>query len=321
MNATDRAIACIGGIDVDRKACVDGKLHLGTSNPVTVTACPGGVAGNMARSLARLGCRVSLFSILGKDAVGDTLLQELEAAGVDVAGVLRSADHPTASYTAVLEPNGQLFLGLADMAIFEELDAEWCDSIAALLARSEVWIVDTNLPAATLEHLLKTHRRKATVIADPVSVAKSIRLRPVLDAVDVLFPDREEAAELSGQRVKTRRDVVKAAAQIRRLGVGTVVVTLGADGLYIHDAQGGRFMSAIPSEKVRDVTGAGDALVAGYVYGMLAGGSYEPALFGLAAASLTLETDKSIADDLNPERLRRRIESSLHPRSARESIP
>ncbi len=317
MNAPDRTIACIGGIDVDRKARVDGEFRLGTSNPVTVTTCPGGVVGNVSRSLARLGCRVSLFSILGKDAAGDNVLRELETAGVDVSTVRRSADCPTASYTAVLEANGQLFLGLADMAIFEELDPKWSDSIAGLIAQSQVWVVDTNLPAATLERLLKTHKGDATVVADPVSVVKSVRLRPVLDAVGVLFPDREEAAELSGQPVKTRSDIVKAASEIRRIGVGTVVVTLGADGLYIDDGRGGRFMPATPAEKVRDVTGAGDALVAGYVYGMLVGGDYEPALFGLAAASLALETDQSIAEDLRPERLRQRIESNL-PRTAHE---
>ena len=320
MNSMDRTIACIGGIDIDRKARVDGELHLGTSNPVTVTANPGGVAGNVARSLARLGCRVALISIVGNDAAGENLLRELGKAGVDASAVSRSAHHPTANYTAVLDAKGELFIGLADMDIFEELDPAWSDRIAPLIARSPIWIVDTNLPASTLERLLKTHKRDATVIVDPVSIAKSRRLRQVLDAVEVIFPDRGEAAELSGQSVKTRSDVVKAAAEIRRRGAGAVVITLGAEGLYVEDGQGGRFIPAMPA-KVRDVTGAGDAITAGYVYGMLAGGSYEPALYGLAAASLTVETDKSIAEELKPEQLKQRIEASLHPRRAHESLP
>lgn len=320
MKPSDRTIACIGGIDIDRKARVDGELRLGTSNPVKVTASPGGVAGNVARSLAHLGCHVALFSILGDDAAGDNLLRELENASVDASSVLRSAHHPTANYTAVLDAKGELFLGLADMDIFEELDPTWSDRIAPLIVRSPIWIVDTNLPASTLERLLKTHKRDATVIVDPVSVAKSARLRRVLDAIDVIFPDRAETAELSGLPVSALSDVVKAASEIRRRGAGVVVVTLGADGLYLDDGQGGRFMPAMPA-KVRDVTGAGDAITAGYVYGMLAGGDYEPALYGLAAASLTVETDKSIAEELKPEQLRRRIEASLHSGRAHESLP
>jgi sugar/nucleoside kinase (ribokinase family) len=320
MSATGPAIACIGGIVLDRKARVIEKLHRGSSNPVTVTTSPGGVVSNVARSLARLGCRVSLFSIVGDDPIGVSLLRELESAGIDVSNVCRSTKSPTANYTAVLEPNGELFIGLADMAVFEELDPHWADSIAPLLAQGQVWILDTNLPAPTLERLLKAHKGGATVLADPVSVAKSARLRGALDALDVLFPDRKEAAELSGHPIETRGDVGKAASEIRRLGVGTVVVTLGADGLYIDDGKSGRFLPAMSTRKVCDVTGAGDALVAGFAYGLLSGGNFEPVLYGLAAASLTIESDNSIAEALNPERLRERIESSLHATRAHESI-
>jgi pseudouridine kinase len=317
MNTADTTIACIGGIDIDRKARVADKARPGTSNPVNVTSCPGGVVGNIARSLARLGCRVSLFSILGNDAVGDRLLRDLESDGVDPSAVARSANHPTASYTAVLEPDGQLFIGLADMDVFEELDPDWSDRIVNRIAQCSLWIVDTNLPAPTIERLLKTHKGNATVLVDPISIAKSVRIRSALGAVDVLFPNRNELAELTCQTVKTRDEITRAAAEIRRLGVGTVVVTLGEDGVYLNDVRGGRFLPAIPAESVRDVTGAGDALVAGYAYGLIAAENHEPALYGLAAASLTLETDQSVAADLNPERLRQRIESSIRLNSTR----
>ena len=56
-------------------------------------------------------------------------------------------------------------------------------------------------------------------------------------------------------------DVPAAAGEIRARGVGTVVVTMGADGIYVEDASGGKFMLAIPPTRVCDVTGAGDALV------------------------------------------------------------
>ena len=71
-----------------------------------------------------------------------------------------------------------------------------------------------------------------------------------------------------------------------------------------------------------DVVGAGDALVAGYVYGMLLGGEIEPALFGLAAASLTVETDQTVAAQLSPGLLRQRIASQarLGSTHARKSV-
>ena len=310
MNPTSPTIACIGGVVLDRKARVAGGARPGTSNPVSVTTSAGGVAANIARNLARLGCRVSLFSVLGVDDSGAAALRELENSGVNASAILRSRTHPTASYTAVLEPNGELFIGLADMDIFEELNSPWADRISSALAQFPVWILDTNLPARTIERLLKTHKGNATVLADPISIVKSQRIRSSISAVDVLFPNRKEAAVLCGFDVKTPSDIAEAAAEIRKRGVGTVVITLGGDGIYLDAGRGGKFLPVIPAKKIVDVTGAGDALVAGYVYGMLAGANYEPALFGLAAASLTVETEKSIAEDLQPERLLERIKSA-----------
>jgi pseudouridine kinase len=310
MSPANQMIACIGGIVLDRKARVEGGARPGTSNPVSVTTSTGGVAANIARNLARLGCRVSLFSILGADDSGATAFRELEDSGVNASAILRSHTRPTASYTAVLEPNGELFIGLADMDIFEELDPPWSARIAPALAQCSLWIMDTNLPAHTIERLLKTHKGNATVLADPISIVKSERIRSSLARVDVLFPNRKEAAVLSGLEVNTPGDVAKAASEICKQGVGTVVVTLGRDGIYLDAGRGGKFLPVIPAKKVLDVTGAGDALVAGYAYGMLAGGNQEPALFGLAAASLTVETEKSIAEDLEPERLLERMKSA-----------
>jgi len=312
MNQTSKTIACIGGVVLDRRARVDGGARPGTSNPVSVTTSTGGVAANIARNLARLGCRVSLFSILGADDSGATALHELENSGVNASAILRSCSHPTASYTAVLEPNGELFIGLADMDIFEELDSPWADHIAPALAQCPVWILDTNLPAKTIARLLLTHKGNSTVLADPISIVKSERIRSSLAQVDVLFPNRKEAAALSGFDANTPGDVAKAATEIRKRGVGTVVVTLGNDGIYLDAGCGGKFLPVIPAKKVLDVTGAGDALVAGFAYGMLAGGNHEPALYGLAAASLTVETEKSIAEDLRPERLLERMKSAPH---------
>ena len=310
MNPSSPTIACIGGVVLDRKARVPGGARLGTSNPVSVTTSAGGVAANIARNLARLGCQVCLFSILGADDSGAAVLRELENSGVNACAILRSRTHPTASYTAVLEPNGELFIGLADMDIFEELDSAWADRIASALAQYPVWIIDTNLPARTIERLLKTHKGNAIVLADPISIVKSQRIRSSLSAVDVLFPNRKEAAVLCGFDVKTPSDIAEAAAEIRKQGVGTVVITLGADGIYLDSDRGGKFLSVIPAKKIVDVTGAGDALVAGYAFGMLARGNLEPALFGLAAASLTVETEKSIAEGLQPEGLLERINSA-----------
>jgi pseudouridine kinase len=308
-------VACIGGIVVDRKARVIEPLHPGTSNPVTVSSCPGGVVCNIARNFVKLGGNAAIFSRVGQDGAGNQVLQDLASPNLDLSNVSRSSNRPTATYTAVLDEKAQLFVGLADMAIFEELDSAWADGIAATLAQSKFWILDANLPAATTERLLRANNSDATVLVDPISVAKSVRVRAVLNEIDVLFPNTKEAAVLSGRAVATRDDIIEAAAEIRRQGVGTVIMTLGEDGIYVDDGKPGRFIPAIPARKLTDVTGAGDALVAGFAHATITGEQYEPALWGLAAASLTLETEDSIAPNLSRESILDRIESSLQKRA------
>ncbi|HUU61817.1 MAG TPA: PfkB family carbohydrate kinase [Acidimicrobiia bacterium] len=58
-------VACVGAAQVDAKARVVGEVHPATSNPARVVRTPGGVAGNVARNLGRLGLPVTLFSVVG----------------------------------------------------------------------------------------------------------------------------------------------------------------------------------------------------------------------------------------------------------------
>ncbi|MFO1056144.1 MAG: PfkB family carbohydrate kinase [Dongiaceae bacterium] len=192
------AVLCIGAAHIDRRARLQAAPVPGSSNPVAMTAGWGGVARNVAEGLARLGTGVALLSRLGPEAEADRLLAALAAAGVDAAAVVRSAAAATASYTAVLDPAGELVIGLADMAIYDGMDAAFFAARAALLRRHRAWFADANLPAAGLARLLAAKPAGAFVAANTVSVAKAPRLAGLLGAVDLLFCNRAEAAALSG---------------------------------------------------------------------------------------------------------------------------
>jgi pseudouridine kinase len=78
------------------------------------------VARNIAHNLAQLGVRAALLSAVGRDALGAQLLAATATAGVDTRGVIRAAD-ATGSYSAILDANGELILGVAAMGILERL--------------------------------------------------------------------------------------------------------------------------------------------------------------------------------------------------------
>jgi len=300
-------VACIGAAHIDIKAHLTGEVHNASSNPARTVRTPGGVAGNVARNLGRLGLPVTLFSVVGDDPAGRTLLGELHAASVDTSGVRRSPGPPTASYLAILDREGRLLLAAADMEVYDVLDPAWADRVGPALGEFDAWVIDANLPAATISHLIR-HVGKAHLLADPVSVAKAPRLAGALARVDVLFPDRAEALALAGLPPEGEAPVVAAATALRRRGVRRVVVSLGSRGAYLDDGVMPRQVPALPARSVVDVTGAGDAQIAGYVYGLSrVGDGRTPIDWGMAAASLTVETIDSVRADLTPGLLADRL--------------
>ena len=192
-------IACLGGAHLDTKAHLLSTPRTGSSNPATVTRSPGGVACNVARNLARLGAEVVLCSVAGDDMAAASLRATLSAEGVEY--VATTSDRPTASYQAVLDPEGGLFIGIADMEVYDTIGRAWVAEAVQAAEGADLWVVDANLPVRVLEALVEAS--PVPVLADPVSAAKAVRLPPILDRLAVVFPDRAEAAVLAERRSGT----------------------------------------------------------------------------------------------------------------------
>lgn len=290
-------IACIGGAHVDRRGVLHAPLVLGTSNPGAVYTDFGGVARNVAQNLARLGCDVALCSRVGNDEAGRAVL----AQPLDTSLITVSTACPTASYTAILENTGELVIGLADMDIYREVTPAVLAPAMPRLRQAALWFVDCNLPAATLAWLLD--QAPVPVAVDAISVAKSVRLLPLLPRIRYLFCNLAQAGALAGTGFQLAED---AAGALTRLGATGGVVSSGPCGIAVYDAHGIHAIPALPATP-RDVTGAGDALVAGTLYGLAQQLDLPAAArLGLAAAAIAVESSSSAAPSLTPEALHAR---------------
>lgn len=292
-----RRVVCLGGATVDRKYRAGAPVIPGTSNPVDGRRAFGGVARNVAENLARLGLAVSLVSVVGEDETGEAVLRHLREAGVDLTRVSRSRERATAEYVAVLEPDGSLALGLADMGILDLIGPDLVDDAWPYLAAAAWVFADCNLPAPTLDHLLarKTGARFRLAV-DAVSTPKVRRLPADLTAVDLLFLNLDEARALA-ERPDAGPE--EAALALCRRGAGAVVLTRGATGVILAEGETVRAIPAVPARQV-DATGAGDALVAGTLAGLAEGRPLPEALrTGALVAALTIESEASVHPDLS----------------------
>lgn len=306
-------VTCIGGANVDRKIQSQGPLKYGTSNPAQVVQSHGGVARNIAENLGRMGADVTLVTMVGKDAEGDSLLHHCSAVGVDTSQAFRCEDERTGTYTAVLDSGGDMAVALADMAIYDGFDCERIRFREAILKASEFVVVDTNLPSETLKYVVEfAANAKVQLCIVPVSSPKAMRLPERLHGVYLLVANLDEIAAITGKSTTHVEGIWVAVESVLARGCANVIVTRGKEGVLFAGSAGSRGSLAAASVHVKDVTGAGDAFVAGVVYSLLQGASLEQACkVALRVSKLTLETEETVSSDMRAETLHNWLNEAL----------
>jgi len=341
-------VVVIGGANIDLRGRPVGEvLERHTSNPGKINVGSGGVGRNIAHNLALLNVPVTLLSAVGDDGEGIRILEETGKAGVKTEQMIISGEHPTGIYLAILDGKGEMEVAVSDMQILEEITVEYLRSKAYLIKESKIVVVDTNIPEESIEYVVDLcNKVKVPLLIEPVSVEKAKKLRKILDgrgsegegergrgsekgsgrwAIDYMTPSKDELESILRTEMgddpdldlDRDSDIVRAAEELKGKGVKNVIVTLGERGVYVSCSGAGerkkedcwsKFMAPYRGEVV-DVTGAGDALVAGLVYGIYKGYSLEVAArFGLGAAALTISTKEAVRRDLREGLLRSRIE-------------
>ncbi|HTO81620.1 MAG TPA: carbohydrate kinase family protein [Methylomirabilota bacterium] len=318
MTGSPPRVVVIGGANMDLKCRIAGATVMGSSNPGRMEATAGGVARNIAEALARLGVPTDLISAIGRDAFGDRLLAETTAAGVGTRHVLRGAA-PTGTYTATLDRRGELVVGVAAMEVLTALTPRLLARCAEALGAAALIVADGNLSTAALDWLLgfaAEHRRRLAIEA--VSVPKAAALGRLLAAkrpLYALFCNSAEAEALVGSA--RPRNLRAGAQQLHERGVGHVGIGLGGRGMLASSLEDGRLLQRIVpavAGPLRDVTGAGDAAVAGTIYGLLRDRPLaDAARFGQVAAALTRASPLSVSPRLSARALERRVRASLRP--------
>jgi pseudouridine kinase len=265
-------VVVIGGCNFDIKAKSTEANKLGTSNPGTVITSAGGVARNIGHNLAKLGVEVSLISAVGRDAMGDSVLETTRTAGVDVSRIFRTAS-ATGTYIAILDRNGELITAMNDMKAVERLTPDIILANADVLVSARLVVADCNVPLASLSAIAEIARDR--LLVEPVSVPKSQKLFKLLEAGPVAYatPNFDQIEALAGTR-----EIEPAIAFLHGKGLRNAIIHAGPEGAFCSDGNEISHIAAMPAGAVVDVTGAGDGAVAGQVYGLLQGKSLADAV-------------------------------------------
>lgn len=287
-------LLAVGGAHVDRRGRVSGIFVPGASNPGAMSEDVGGGVFNALRNAAQRGVEAALMSVRGADSAGDNVARAIAGANIrDLSAVF--LDRATPSYTALVDRDGEVLAGLADMQLYElAFDKQLRRSKAREeVAAADAVLTDANLPAAALARLAGLCAGKP-LFAIAISPAKAVRLSPIMNRLACLFMNRREAAGLAATSEEAGATAL--ARRLGELGLAAGVITAGSAALTGFDSGGVFTITPPDAGPVADATGAGDALAGVTAAAMLRGQPLRRALReGIAAAVLTVRSPLAVA--------------------------
>ncbi len=258
---------------------------------------PGGKGSNQAIACGRTGVPTLYVGAVGEDAFGREAEAYYRAAGIPAA-FARKKSAATGTAAILVNTAGQNEIVVA-LGANEALQRR--DLPLPALRSAEVLVCQCESNLATTAHALRTARRAGAItILNPAPMRPDFDLE-LLHDVSVLIPNETEFASLltrlpaSGGRALgadelQRLDPADLHTHCRRVGVPTVIVTLGSRGCLVSEQGGHTFLPAHRGLDVVDTTGAGDAFVGGFAAGLVKhqGDRVKAAILGTAVAALSV---------------------------------
>ncbi|MDW8104608.1 MAG: PfkB family carbohydrate kinase [Armatimonadota bacterium] len=242
---------------------------------------PGGAA-NVANNLLALGAQVSVFGVVGNDEKGRILTAHLAESGVDIAGVLVDDTRVTTCKTRVIAHSQQVVRLDREQRhpISQNLHQELLRRFEAVLSRANAVVISDYqkgvlTSAVTREVVERCLSAEVLVTANP----KPPLLRHLRGThlVSINLQEAQSFAHSAGDGTELHSLAqVSAFAQEWRqaLGVGALVVTLGAEGMLLStESDAEVHVPAMPVE-VYDTAGAGDTVIATLTCALSAGADW-----------------------------------------------
>ncbi|MGL5390832.1 MAG: ribokinase [Shewanella sp.] len=254
-----------------------------------------GKGANQAVAAARLQADIAFIASVGDDAIGAQMCAAFARDGINIAGIKVQAHCPTGIAIIQVADSGENSICLAAEAN-ARLTADTISPDLAAIRAADYLLMQLETPECAIELAAKVAKAANTQVilnpapARPLSAA-------ILACVDIITPNETEAEVLTGIKVSDDASAQAAADKLHASGIATVLITLGARGVWLsQQAQGQQGMHSqgelIPGFKVEatDTTAAGDTFNGALVTGLLEGMALRSAIrfaHGAAAISVT----------------------------------
>lgn len=270
-----------------------------------------GGAGNVARNIASLGGRCIFSGLIGEDEVGVKLAVTLaQQPGIESV-LVHDGARPTTRKVRFVSEHFSTHMLRADWELAQpasgEIEQKLIDAILPQIPRADIVLLSDYakgvLTARVIRNVIDTAKKLGKrVIVDPKSANFAIYRGATL-----LTPNRKEFAEATRSRADSDAGIAEAARDAMYLAdCEAMLVTQSEHGMTLVTRAGETVHVPALPVKVRDVSGAGDTVVAALALALAAGADWEAAL-RTANAAAAVAVGKTGTATVTPAELRRRI--------------
>ncbi|KRQ86371.1 2-dehydro-3-deoxygluconokinase [Caloramator mitchellensis] len=231
----------------------------------------GGSPANIAINTRKLGINSIIASSVGRDALGDFLLERLKKSGVETTLVNR-VEKPTSMVFVTKSKSSPraIFYRGADYLIEYSSDLEKAVKNSKILHFS-TWPISMQPSRQTIERLLMVAKENGCIISFDPNFHTDLwedgefgreYVKKTIKYADIIKPSEDDAERIFG-----RDDLDKQIDKFHELGAKLVLMTLGKDGIIVSNGKD-KFKLASLATEVVDTTGAGDAFWSGFYAGI-----------------------------------------------------
>jgi ribokinase len=246
----------------------------------------GGKGANQAVAAARAGGRVSFINCVGDDRYGVAIIDNMRAAGIDVACMFTAPAVASGTALVMIGEGGDNYLAVAPGANYR-LAREHIDHARPLIADAAMVMLQCEIVPDCLDYVMDTAAAQCRPIMLNLAPARTL-CESSLRKTTYLIVNESEAQFLCGSEVESLQQAQEAAQLLRARGPRVVVITLGAHGVLLADDAGVAHIPAFAVQPV-DATAAGDTFCGALAVALVEGQPLaQAARFACGAAAMAV---------------------------------
>ncbi len=236
-----------------------------------------GGAANVANNIVALGGSVEAIGVVGNDADGARLLEDLAGRSIGTGGIISDASRCTTRKLRVVTTRNQQVARVdyeADSEIATAVEATVVRRIGELAASVQAIVISDYLKGVVTPLVAAATAAAARAQGIPLLVDPKVQHIDRYAGATIITPNHHEAEAVTHMRIRTAADAREAARRFRdRARSGAVLITRGEHGMWLLGPDEDEIELPAEAREVADVTGAGDTVISALALAVAAGAS------------------------------------------------